>query len=434
MFSTNNPIYEKKILSQYRRLLEQKLGWGSSDNWSNQEYENLTDKIFEATKIALSVSTLKRVLGKVRYEGTFNKTTLNALAQYIEFENWNSFKQHIEIHRISIEEKPSVIQKKLGSSKKPLKVGSFFLWVFLILIALLFVYNDYTNDFDIQSLTTVKFENKKVTDNLPNSVIFNYDVSKIDADSFFIQQNWDPKRRQEISPENNTHTSIYYYPGHFNARLMANDKVLKKSKVFIKTKGWKGIIEHDPIPIYLSNKEIKKDAAIGISRETLKEKTGLNVFNDINTWFLNIRSFNGLNAGNFYFQTTLKNTSSVNMSLCRQVNVYILFDGGAFTIPLADKGCISSLFLSTGQRGIDGKENDLSKFGCDFREYQKLECKVKNKVITIILNDKPVFKENFAENLAEIVGIKISFEGTGEIKNVRLGEPGKKPVLNDEFN
>lgn len=433
MFNTNNRIYEKEILCQYRKLLEQKLGWGSSDNWSNQEYENLTDKIFEVTKITLSVSTLKRVLGKVRYAGTFNKTTLNSLAQYIEFENWNSFKQHFEMHSTSIEEKPPVNQKKLGSTKKAFKVGTA-LWLFLILIALLFVYNDYTNSDDTQSLASVKFENKKVTDNLPNSVIFNYDVSKIDADSFFIQQNWDPKRRQEISPENNTHTSIYYYPGHFNARLMANNQVLKKSKVFIKTKGWKGIIEHDPVPIYLSNKEIKKDAAIGISLKTLKEKTGLHVFNDINTWFFNIRSFNGLNAGNFQFQATLKNTSSVNMSLCRKVYVYILYDGGAFTIPLADKGCISSLFLSTGQRGIDGKKNDLSKFGCDFTEDQKLECKVQNKVMTIFLNGKPIFKENISENIAELVGIKISFEGTGEIKNVRLGAPGKPPILNDEFN
>lgn len=158
------------------------------------------------------------------------------------------------------------------------------------------------------------------------------------------------------------------------------------------------------------------------------------MFNNVNTSFFNVRSFHGLNAGNFHFQTTLKNTSSVNISLCRQAYVFILFDGGAFTIPLADRGCISSLYLTTGQRVIDGKENDLSKFGCDFSEDQRLECRVQSKVLTIVLNGKPIFKEVVAENSAELVGIKISFEGTGEIKNVKLGAPGKSPVLNDEFD
>lgn len=419
---------ERKVLDRYKIILDQRLGWGNSSNWCNQEFEDLSDKIFYSTKVKLSVSTLKRILGKVKYDGTFNKATLNALALYIGFENWNSFEYS------SVEKNtPATTQKEVPPPpKSTLKIKAVYALAIIGLVTLFLAYKKSSN-LNMLDARLANFSSRTVSDDLPNSVVFKYDVSKLKADSFFIQQNWDPQRRQKISPENHTHTSIYYYPGNYNARLIANDQVLQKSRVFIKTKGWKGIIEQEPVPIYLSNEEIDKAGAIGISKETLKEKTGLNVFNNVTTLFVNARSFNGLKADNFRFETTLRNTSSVNMSLCQRVDIYILFNGGTFTIPLAQKGCISSLQLCTGQRWVDGKQNDLSKFGCDFKENQKVACQVRNKVFSVLLNGKLVFKESVAENKEELVGIKIAFEGTGDIQKVKIGAPGKEPVLDDVF-
>lgn len=266
---------ERNFLNTYKWLLEQKLGWGSNSGWSNQEFEDLSDKIFEETKIRLSVSTLKRFLGKIKYDGTFNKTTLNALAQYIGSENWNSF-AHSDLKRDSTSSRKSrtIPQELINRPKGMLKPKVVSVLAIISLVTLFFAYKNYDWDFSEQTPALVKFTSKKIADDLPNSVVFNYDVSRITADSFFIQQNWDPQRRQKISPENRVHTSIYYYPGNFNARLIANTQELKKSRVFIKTKGWKGIIEQDPVPIYLSDEEIKRPGAAGISLETLREKTG----------------------------------------------------------------------------------------------------------------------------------------------------------------
>ncbi len=55
-------------------------------------------------------------------------------------------------------------------------------------------------------------------------------------------------------------------------------------------------------------------------------------------------------------------------------------------------------------------------------------------MMTVVLNGNLIFKESVADNPAELVGIKISFEGTGEIRNIRLSAPGEAPVLNDEFD
>src|SRR5689334_21914215 len=82
---------EKQQIEKCLRLMEEKLGWGSGSAWQNQEFEALSKAIFKETNVSLSVSTLKRLWGKIRYEGTPNIATLNALAQFVGYQNWRTF-------------------------------------------------------------------------------------------------------------------------------------------------------------------------------------------------------------------------------------------------------------------------------------------------------------------------------------------------------
>src|SRR5688500_6826322 len=74
-------------------LIEQKLSWGSGDNWQNQDFEALSAQIFDQTQVVLSVSTLKRVWGKVKYDSLPSPTTLNTLAVFAGYKNWREFRQ-----------------------------------------------------------------------------------------------------------------------------------------------------------------------------------------------------------------------------------------------------------------------------------------------------------------------------------------------------
>src|SRR5690606_11448274 len=70
---------------------------------------------------------------------------------------------------------------------------------------------------------------KVITEGVPNSVIFNYDAtSASDQDSIFIQQSWDKQLRRQVKRTESHHTSIYYYPGYFRAKLVVNDRVVKE--------------------------------------------------------------------------------------------------------------------------------------------------------------------------------------------------------------
>ena len=81
------------LINECRSCIENQLGWGSSDSWSMQEFEVLSDRITEKTGIYLSVTTLKRLWGKVKYESKPTITTLNALAKFLDFESWRDFRK-----------------------------------------------------------------------------------------------------------------------------------------------------------------------------------------------------------------------------------------------------------------------------------------------------------------------------------------------------
>ncbi|HEY1056610.1 MAG TPA: hypothetical protein VGE24_15795, partial [Emticicia sp.] len=81
-------------MAHCKKLIEEKLGWGNSEKWTNQDFEDLSQRIFEATAITLSPTTLKRIWGKVKYDSAPTVTTLNTLAQFIGFEHWRAFRQN----------------------------------------------------------------------------------------------------------------------------------------------------------------------------------------------------------------------------------------------------------------------------------------------------------------------------------------------------
>lgn len=435
---------EKDLLEISRTGIERSLGWGSSNSWTNQDFEELSDRIFDKTEVRLSVSTLKRIWGKVKYDSSPNTATLNALAVFLGYENWKSFRQQqTNGHLNGAKELPPELPVEMPQTGKPIsqsknKTNRYFTYLaagVLIAIAVIIFMIRSPRDTTRIGAAPVSFESHKVTDDLPNSVIFDYDVSNIKADSFFIQQNWDPRRREKISATGKQHTSIYFYPGNFTARLVANNEVKKTSRVFIQTKGWKGIIDKNPIPIYLSDSDIAQQAGMGVSADVLKEKTGTTVFNEIYTQFYNVREFGGLTLNNFVFKARLQNTSSVEQSVCKKTELCILAVGTAIVIPLTDKGCISDINILTGDTVLSGKQNDFSKFGVDFNKPHDFKCEVNNGRLNIYIDEELIFSTlRKTRNDAEIIGLKFGFLGTGSISNLSLGEPGKSPVYEQDFS
>jgi hypothetical protein len=67
------------------------LNWGDSARWSNYDFEKLAGLIADKTGVQLSVSTLKRVWGKVSYNNAPSVTTLNTLVQFLGYGDWRGY-------------------------------------------------------------------------------------------------------------------------------------------------------------------------------------------------------------------------------------------------------------------------------------------------------------------------------------------------------
>jgi hypothetical protein len=411
-------------IERCRQLIGNTLGWGDSSSWTNEDFETLAERIFDTTSVRLSVSTLKRVWGKVKYDSSPTMATLNALARYAGFGGWRDFLHHSAAEPAT----PGPTQPAVQTPPAPRRKATTLIIIFTIaataLLSLLSARLIKTGN----TAALLRFDARRTSDQLPNSVVFDYDATPMHPHSVIIQQSWDTRRREKVDPSGKQHTSLYYSPGFFRAKLIVDGEIQKETDVFIPSKGWKGIIRREPIPVYLAPKETKQDSGyMGISAATLREKTGSGIFSDVWVDFANVREFHGIAGDHFSIETTVRNTSTIEQCLCRRIQIVVLGKLNAIMIPLADKGCISNIGLYTGSEAVNGKDHDLSAFGCDFPSWQHLKCTQADHRLEIQLNGRTIFvKDKILQSIGDLVGVRVIMEGTGEIKDMTLRGRGEK--------
>lgn len=407
---------EENLLHQLLNKVEIHLGWGPGKEWTTQDFTDLSKKIFETTGVVLSITTLKRLWGKVNYKSKPTAATLNALAQFVGYENWQSFRQNVHQNLIDISLLDDKKNQPVGKKKKTILL--LVLLLPLLIITVFFIKNNSTESNDEVSKgpkNNFSFSSKMmVSEGVPNSVIFNYDATAAHPrDTVYIQQSWDERLREKVSFREKNHRSIYYHPGFFQAKLVINASVVKEHPLLIKTKGWLPLVEHEPVPIYFDAKDAENSGILNLSKEKLEEK---NIpLQPLTPWisFYNVRKFPDLKTDNFIFKTSIKNDYNEGAAACQHAEIHILFEGGVFNIPLSLNGCVSALTLYD----VNGKIKDTSALGCDLSKWVEVQLVVKNKVGHLYINNKLAYDNlNYDFPSAEIIGLRFRFQGTGSVK------------------
>ena len=427
---------EKLWLQECRKSIEFAVGWGNSSLWGNDDFERLSEKIWEKTGIRLSLSTLKRIWGRVPYKNFPNNATLNALVGFLDYGHWRDFCQThpVKDENDPVGQEPAQISSVIPApDNKNIFLRPAWFWsitriviaCFLLLGVGSWLLHKSVSRKQPPDAANFSFTSRKVADDLPNSVVFNYNASSAKDSKVMIQQSWDSSRRETIDAKGRQHTSIYYFPGYFHAKLLVDGQIVRQTPVFIQTKGWKGIIGKRPVPIYLKAEEIRQGNLMGISDTLLKEKLNSSEFSGLGVRLANIREFPGINADDFILETSFRNTSTVEESLCRRVEIEIIGTDNIIMIPFSTTGCISELNLFTGDTLLKGKEHDLSAFGCDFSRFQQMKCVVNNQLLKIYLNKQLSITLPLQKTLGRIVGIRIMFEGAGQVQQVGIETPNK---------
>lgn len=418
---------DKEYFSLYKQLVATKFQLGENGgSWKQRDIEYLASLVEEKSGIRLSLSTMKR-LWKEDFVKMPHPNTLNALVSVLDYKDWQTFK----IKNANAAADPSMTPQRPKTRILLVSIGIILIGGVVVLILPGFLKS--------KALPVIKGEirfsaNKTVTTGVPNTVIFSYDVQNVESDSFMIQQSWNEKERVRIDPNENYFSRIYYYPGFHRAKLIANDSIIRKSRIHIKTDGWEPLVSYnyfDPVPVYIKGSNIVHDGMLKVQQEDVK-RSGVNSAEQYLLSYFNIRDYEDVNSDNFFLDMKLKCDSTMNYA-CPGFTVTILTEEHIFNIPMTTKGCVSTIEAKIGEKYFNGNNSNMAVFGGNVYDWQHIELEVVDKNTVLSVNDKIILETTFKQDFGKIVGLVARFTGLASMDFVRLGNSREELIYVEDF-
>ena len=110
---------KKTAIQLLREKVEQKAG---RKMMTPKDFDFLSESIFEEIHTRISPSTLKRIWGYLQNDNTPRSTSLNILANYVGYDDWDSFMASAEKEHVILPEEP---EPSDGQSDTPINVQDF---------------------------------------------------------------------------------------------------------------------------------------------------------------------------------------------------------------------------------------------------------------------------------------------------------------------
>lgn len=392
-------------------------GYADLHSLAQRDYENLSQAIEAKTGILISISTLKRLL-----KGDFARlpqvATLNAISRYLGYQHWQDYRSEVKA-KIPIADTHNPRRKFMFQRSLP---KTLLFPSILSLLLVLFITSRSSLKDAGAGLKQAQFSIKRVTANdIPNTVVFSYNVDDIEADSFFIQQSWDKKRRVRVYKKQHTLTDIYYEPGYHTAKLIANDVVIKTLGVGIPTKDWFFYAKRRfpyGIPNYIHPKPLFQNGELGLQTSDLIQ-ADLNVEAENNYVYTYFPSRWPVHSDNYVFKTRVR-VEELKKNPCPYLMLEVFCQQNFMYFITTPKGCTSEAKLQFGDLILDGKTTDLSALGASVTDWMEVKIEVRNRHVVIYYGDKQVYTCTYSKSAGRITGIGFISNGLCKIDQVEL--------------
>lgn len=264
---------------------------------------------------------------------------------------------------VSLIDKPTSSPKRKKIPTLAVVLGSAVL--FLAVFASLLGLTSSTESSGSIDASNCTFESRPIADGLPNTVVFNYDVGQVKGKHYQLQMNWNPEKRIDIDPQAGEASMVYYYPGYYRAKLVADDHILKEHDLYISTDGWMATRDLDPKPRYYFKHELVRNGTLSI--DAAEENENL----DKRLTYAYVKDFGDISSDNVKLELELKNTFQTGIDICQKTEVHLICSQGIFIIPMSIPGCTGDLFAMCSEQRLLGENKDLSGLGTDFEDWQK---------------------------------------------------------------
>jgi hypothetical protein len=426
---------DKELIKICLWEISHKSGFPDPGSLRQRDLEHLSAEIEKRTGILISVSTIKRLLN-----GQFNRlpqiATLNAITTYLGYDSWQDFRirNHEKINGTG-ELKPVTPDASPKSKKRRIYYYVVIPGIVAILFLIIVSYNYFSTP-DAINEKDISFLVKKTTSNdIPNTVVFTYDVSKVNGDSFFIQQSWDRDRRVRIEKNNHTLTDIYYEPGYHNAKLIVNTTVVKTIDVSIPTNGWFFYSKPElfrGLPTYIHPAAPITNGVLSLRPEDI-------IASKVNPQHENFYSYTffpstfNVESDNFRYKARIRFAALKNVT-CPMIMHEVTGQRNSLFFFTTLPGCTGNINTNVGEHFMSGKTTDLAGFGCDIRQWHDIEVIVKNKEARFFINQKEIFSKSYTKSPGLITGLIFSSNGLCEIDHIELKGLDGKVVYENDFN
>jgi hypothetical protein len=409
---------------------------------TQRNYEHLSQEIEDKTGILISISTIKRLLN-----GDFARlpqtATLNAISTFLGYKNWQEYKMN---NLKSFVTEPAIDNKIIpdaliqANQAETIDIHSpskkvnlkWLLYVAPLLMILAFIKIKSRPIFNADQAT---FTVQRTTNNdIPNTVIFNYDIDKVVADSFFIQQSWDKNRRVRISKKTHTLTDIYYEPGYHTAKLYANDSIIRTIEISIPSDRW-FCYAYDIKP---GNSQVEIKAPTYIHDGYLGFDILDLLHNQIKTepepiyFETYFPSTIAISSDSFIYKAKVR-MKEVKPLKCPFIVCEIFGQHGSVYFMTDTKGCANNAAVHIGNKHIPGSDADLSALCGDPFEWSEYEIRVKDAHLIIYRNGQEVYVTNIKSNMGKITGLGFLSNGICQTDEVSLYSPDGRVIYQNDF-
>lgn len=424
-------LVDSTLLEKVKKKVAAEVNLLETKAWSQKDFEFLSFFIEEKTGCRLSVSTLKRIWSN-DYQRLPHLSTLDALSTAAFDKNW----QHLKSESITSRNAKNIGSFKNISVNKRKRYRKIAIGLLLVIPIVFILIGGATAIRKGKpkkiKVTKVTFDHLQTLENqLPNTVVFQYDIEAIDANRFFLQQSWDKSRRVEIFKGVRERTDIYYIPGYFTAKLIADEEVIKEMPVHITYDNWFIAARQPMSNIVTFDKDLwlRKDY-LGINAKTLESK-GIDVNRDFQLAYYHVKDFD-VDGDNLTYKASFKMDPLENVD-CPIMNIHLQGTNGYYWIMIGNKGCGSELSQRAGEKLHDGKTQDLTKLTIDMYQWNEFEIRTVDKKVRITVNGLEVFLTSYKTPIDGIMEISYFFNGMGLIDNVELRNGKGEIKFSDEF-
>lgn len=417
-----NTYNEQELVKMCMSELCTRAGLPDPGRLVQRDMVSLCDTIESNTGVLISLSTVKRLLN-----GQFSRlpqtATLDAIAASAGYEDWRDFtraKARVSQGPLTPGEN-SGLDQSTRRPKVPAKPHYIIAGIALVLVSITALAVLMSQKPGPSNIDKAHFSATKVTGNdIPNTVIFKYNVDSVSADSFFIQQSWDRNRRVRVYKNNYTLTDIYYEPGYHTAKLIADDKIIRTIPISIPTDRWiyfAGENAAGSIPQYIT--PAKKDSGIVDLSAGDLENNNIDVRRSNHYVSAYFPSNIAYSSDNFTMTCRLR-VRPVNNESCPLLMCEVYCQSYFMYFKSTPKGCTSNLTAQFGENELNGRSSDLSGLGADLHEWQDFEFSVKDKRVSISINGQQTFTSGYTQSAGLITGLGLISNGLCEVQSVEL--------------